>query len=109
VRKRVSGPAPAPNPAPNPPAELDEETRSVGLPASSSGRPIDPRVERLAQHLATAEDGDELTGERVAQLLGIEVAPRTGRRLLGQARELLNQRMAGEQGFDDELSVIGGR
>lgn len=90
------------------------DSNDAASPASANGgrgagRPTDQRVERLAQHLATAEDGDELTGERVAQLLGIDVAPRTGRRLLGQARELLNQRLAGQTDVDDELSVIGGR
>jgi hypothetical protein len=99
ARKRVGSPAPT-----SPAADTEESDGSRGL-----GRPVDQRVERLAQHLATAEDGDELTGERVAQLLGIDVAPRTGRRLLGQARELLNQRMAGQSDADDELSVIGGR
>jgi hypothetical protein len=65
-------------------------------------------VERLAQHLATAEDAEELTGERVAELLNIDVAPRTGRRLLGQARDLLSQRAALADA-DAEFSVIGGR
>jgi len=74
-------------------------------------RPIDPRVVQLAQHLASAEDADEITGEMVGPLLKIDVAPRTGRRLLGQARELVNQRARAEaDGVEDpELSVIGGR
>jgi hypothetical protein len=66
---------------------------------------------QLARHLATTEDADELTGEMVGPLLNIDVAPRTGRRLLGQARELVNRRAEAEaSGLDDpELSVIGGR
>lgn len=74
-------------------------------------RPIDPRVIQLAQHLASTEDADEITGEMVGPLLKIDVAPRTGRRLLGQARELVSQRAQAEaDGMEDsELSVIGGR
>jgi hypothetical protein len=46
----------------------------------------------------------------VGQLLQIDVAARTGRRLLGQARELVNRRAQQDSdGFDSELSVIGGR
>jgi hypothetical protein len=52
-------------------------------------RSVDPRVLRLARYLVDAPDADEVTGEMVGGLLGIEVAPRTGRRLLGQARELV--------------------
>jgi hypothetical protein len=85
----------------------------VGTRSTANGRsgkrPVDPRVKRLAQHLATAEDADELTGEMVSRLLGIDVAPRTGRRLLGQARELVNTRALAAQGHDAELSVIGRR
>jgi hypothetical protein len=58
------------------------------------------------------EDADEVTGERVSELLKIDVAPRTGRRLLGQARDLLIRRARAQdaaQGHDPELSVIGGR
>jgi len=78
---------------------------------SPERRPLDPRVVQLARHLATTEDADELTGEMVGPLLNIDVAPRTGRRLLGQARELVNRRAKAEaSGLDDpELSVIGGR
>jgi hypothetical protein len=78
---------------------------------SPERRPLDPRVVQLARHLATTEDADELTGEMVGRLLNIDVAPRTGRRLLGQARELVNRRARAEaSGLDDpELSVIGGR
>jgi hypothetical protein len=66
---------------------------------------------QLAQHLANTEDTSELTGEQVAKLLNIDVAPRTGRRLLGQARELVSRRAQAEaDGVEDpELSVIGGR
>ncbi|GAA5166524.1 hypothetical protein GCM10023321_57760 [Pseudonocardia eucalypti] len=73
----------------------------------------DQRVEQLARILAEKPElEDDLTGEKVVQLLGIDVAPRTGRRLLGQARELAEQRArarAKADGLDPELSVIGGR
>jgi hypothetical protein len=78
----------------------------------AGGRPIDPRVLQLAQHLANADDPDEFTGEMVGRLLNIDVAPRTGRRLLGQARELVSQLARAEvEGleYDPELTVIGGR
>lgn len=71
-------------------------------------RTVDQRVELLARHLASTEDAGEFTGEMVGPLLGIDVAPRTGRRLLGQARELVSRR-AQEAGSDPELNVIGGR
>ncbi|HEY1966369.1 MAG TPA: DUF2637 domain-containing protein [Pseudonocardia sp.] len=112
---RTSAPATPTRPAPEPepvstgtrpePAEVDQAGSGRG-----ASRPVDPRVERLAQHLATAEDAEELTGERVAELLKIDVAPRTGRRLLGQARELLSQRAAlADADADAEFSIIGGR
>jgi hypothetical protein len=75
-------------------------------------RPVDPRVEQLARQLATMDDADDVTGEMVSELLQIDVAPRTGRRLLGQARELITTRARAQdaaQGHDPELSVIGGR
>jgi hypothetical protein len=77
--------------------------------SNTSQRPVDPRVVQLANHLANAEDAEEITGEMVGQLLQIDVAARTGRRLLGQARELVNRRAQQDSdGFDSELSVIGG-
>jgi hypothetical protein len=89
-------------------ADTDSDTDSG---SGRDRRPIDPRVVQLAQHLASTEDADEITGEMVGPLLKIDVAPRTGRRLLGQARELVNQRARAEaDGLEDsELSVIGGR
>jgi hypothetical protein len=63
-------------------------------PPRASGRPRppqDPRIAVLAQYLARTHDPDELTGEQVGQLLSMNIAPRTGRRLLGAARELLDQ------------------
>jgi hypothetical protein len=89
-------------------ADTDADTDSG---SGRDRRPIDPRVVQLAQHLASTEDADEITGEMVGPLLKIDVAPRTGRRLLGQARELVNQRARAEaDGLEDsELSVIGGR
>ena len=74
-------------PAPTPTTTAqDTDSNSAQLP-----RPTDPRVIELAQYLATIRDGDELTGEMVGPLLNLDVAPRTGRRLLGLARELLSQ------------------
>jgi hypothetical protein len=114
-------------PRPGPP------TRPTGVPSRSSAttaaarngqnaqddergpgaerRALDPRVVQLARHLASAEDADEVTGEMVGPLLNIDVAPRTGRRLLGQARDLVNRRAEAEANgvHDAGLSVIGGR
>jgi hypothetical protein len=71
-------------------------------------RSVDTRVEMLAAHLASTEDAGEFTGEMVGPLLGIEVAPRTGRRLLGQARELVVERArADAEHHDSGLRVIG--
>jgi hypothetical protein len=63
----------------------------VNAEHASDRRMVDRRVSRLAQYLLTAEDSDEITGDMVGSLLRIEVAPRTGRRLLGQARALIDQ------------------
>ena len=128
-----AGPSAANGPAANGPAATNGPAAAQGTPTrvSSAGavptrphtveaagngngseRPIDPRVEQLAQHLANSDEPDDLTGEMVGPLLNIDVAPRTGRRLLGQARELLNRRAQAEaeaQGRDPRLSVIGGR
>jgi hypothetical protein len=91
-----------------PPARLS----AAKPPARSNNarRTIDPRVELLATHLASTEDGGEFTGEMVGPLLNIDVAPRTGRRLLGLARELVIERSRAETDpRDDELSAaIGG-
>jgi hypothetical protein len=60
----------------------------------ASGRPRprqDPRIAVLAQYLARAHDPAEVTGEQVGQLLSMDIAARTGRRLLCAARELLDQ------------------
>ncbi|HWN33788.1 MAG TPA: DUF2637 domain-containing protein, partial [Pseudonocardia sp.] len=125
---RPTAPARPSEPA-RPAAPAAEPSRSVGVRAEEGStraafadgdtdpgqtqdrRPIDPRVVQLAQHLASTEEADDLTGEMVGPLLNIDVAPRTGRRLLGQARELVNRRSRTESnGLDDpELSVIGGR
>lgn len=77
---------------------------------STPRRAVDPRVELLAAHLASTEDAGEFTGEMVGPLLNIDVAPRTGRRLLGLARELVSERAQTETDpRDDELSAaIGG-
>ncbi|HEX4247459.1 MAG TPA: hypothetical protein VH008_06300, partial [Pseudonocardia sp.] len=119
---RLPGP-PAPAAAPPPSAVADEHSSVAddwhpdqgeqGDQSEQGGeqrqdrRSIDPRVLRLARYLMGAPDADEVTGEMVGPLLGIEVAPRTGRRLLGQARELV-QAEAGDQRVL-ELSAPGGR
>jgi hypothetical protein len=59
--------------------------------ANGHRRPPDLRIAVLAQHLANTQDADEVTGEQVGQLLSMDISPRTGRRLLGAARELLDQ------------------
>lgn len=76
---------------------------------NTSRRAVDPRVEMLAAHLASTEDAGEFTGEMVGPLLNIDVAPRTGRRLLGQARDLMNERSRSDADpRDDELSAAIG-
>jgi len=70
----------------------------------------DPRVVRLAQYLLATEVPDEITGEMVGTLLNIEAAPRTGRRLLGQARALVDGEQLGESdGRTTESSLTGRR
>jgi len=85
---------------------------SAAQPAARTNnarRTVDPRVELLAAHLASTEDAGEFTGEMVGPLLNIDVAPRTGRRLLGLARELVNERARSETDpRDDELSAAIG-
>ncbi len=94
--------------APAAPGAGDPANGATADSPNGGRRTVDQRVELLARHLAATEDAGEFTGEMVGPLLGIEVAPRTGRRLLGQARELVGRR-AQEVGNDPELSVIGGR
>ena len=107
-------PAAVPAAPDRPAAVRADEVPSRGLDGdtdsgqSQDRRPIDPRVVQLAQHLASTEDADDLTGEMVGPLLNIDVAPRTGRRLLGQARELVNGGARADGLDDPELSVIGG-
>lgn len=65
---------------------------SLSVPSASkrpAARPVDPRAVALAQRLATMDEADTVTGPRVGPLLGLDIAPRTGQRLLGQARQLL--------------------
>jgi uncharacterized protein DUF2637 len=70
--------------------DLADERAERGEEQRQDRRSVDPRVLRLARYLIDAPDADEVTGEMVGGLLGIEVAPRTGRRLLGQARDLVH-------------------
>jgi Protein of unknown function (DUF2637) len=71
------------------PDQRSDEPAEHGDEQRPDRRSVDPRVLRLARYLLDSPDADEVTGEMVGGLLGIEVAPRTGRRLLGQARELV--------------------
>lgn len=57
-------------------------------------RPLDDRAIILAAKLAKLDDPDAVTGDAVSELLGIQLAPRTGRRLLGQARALRSTDLA---------------
>jgi hypothetical protein len=66
----------------------------------------DLRVERLLEYLSAIDDPDEVTGDMVGPLLDTEIAPRTGRRLLGQARELLSKRIQPNDLQDRELSAV---
>jgi hypothetical protein len=94
------------------PAAAPARLSAAQAPSRTSARrrAVDPRVELLAAHLASTEDAGEFTGEMVGPLLNIDVAPRTGRRLLGLARELVNERsQSATDPRDDELSAaIGG-
>jgi hypothetical protein len=81
----------------------------VPTAASAALRSADPRVELLARHLATATDPRQITGESVGALLNQETSPRTGRRLLKEARELIDRRQQAESGVPDtQLRLIGG-
>ncbi|HEX4356320.1 MAG TPA: hypothetical protein VH141_02285, partial [Pseudonocardia sp.] len=84
--------------------DLADERAERGEEQRQDRRSVDPRVLRLARYLIDAPDADEVTGEMVGGLLDIEVAPRTGRRLLGQARDLV-QAEAGRRTL--ELSAPG--
>jgi hypothetical protein len=70
------------------------DTSAMTQGANGHRRPPDLRIAVLAQHLANTQDADEVTGEQVGQLLSMDISPRTGRRLLGAARELLDQHPA---------------
>jgi hypothetical protein len=72
------------------PGAVDDEP-PVTQRANGRRRPLDPRIAVLARHLASTQDADEVSYEQVGQILSMNVAPRTGRRLLGAARELLAQ------------------
>jgi hypothetical protein len=71
-------------------ADRAADQHSISAPTRSSTSSFDPRAVALAQQLATMDEADQVTGSRVGPLLGLDIAPRTGRRLLGQARQLLN-------------------
>jgi hypothetical protein len=65
-------------------------------------RAVDPRVARLAECLIASRHPDDVTGEMVGPMLDMDVAPRTGRRLLGQARALLGRGQRGDFDHVDE-------
>ena len=88
------------------------ESVDVGPRQQTSGarRSPDPRIEHLVEIIMKSESGgEELTGDSVGKLF--DVSQRSGRRLLGQARDLVSQRTRIENASesDPELSVIGGR
>ena len=60
--------------------------------AKDSTRSLDPRAAELATHLELMADQRGITGQDVGRLLGRDIAPRTGRRLLRQARMLLQDK-----------------
>jgi Protein of unknown function (DUF2637) len=118
--RRSSQPAPTqPRPIRQPAATAPKPVTSnsdadsnadTGSRPSTNGvrRSSDPRVEQLVELMTNSDNGaEELTGESVGRLFG--VSERSGRRLLGQARELVSQRAKAESEPDAELSVIGGR
>jgi hypothetical protein len=81
-------------------------TASTEPPRPSPGEP-DPRVLRLAA-LAVIDDRNT-TGESVSELLGIDIKPRTGRRLLGQARELRSKRALSQRDASQTLHLAAQR
>jgi hypothetical protein len=92
--RRLSKPAPRRTPVKAARASAGAVVDASPAPQRASGRPRprqDPRIAVLAQYLARTHATDELTGEQVGQLLSMDITPRTGRRLLGAARELLDQ------------------
>jgi hypothetical protein len=102
VRQPAAGKPAAPKPGRRP-RELS--AISIAAAAERTSRP-GTRVATLAQHLSTADHPDQITGEQVAELLGVPITPRTGRRLLGQARELLDRESATADGHEHRLAVV---
>ena len=96
--------APAPL-APKPTRRTRELSAITIAAATERTSRQDTRVTTLAHHLATAEDPDQITGEQVTELLGIHISPRTGRRLLDQARELLDRNTDPTASHEHRLSV----
>jgi hypothetical protein len=103
--------APPPNPSPATRATIPVTERSDQKPmarprprrsslpgpladaqAQDSTGSADSRVVALARHLELMPDQRSITGEVVGELLGSDIAPRTGRRLLREARTLLQQK-----------------
>lgn len=87
---------------PPPPAPKAPRPRTVAADGSAprqliGDRPLDRRAIALAAKLAQLDDPDSVTGEAVGGLLGEQLAPRTGRRLLQQARTLAAEPRASER------------
>lgn len=114
--QRRTEPAPTPDRQPRPEQRPTRQRDITGSEPDSDRRPttnagrrsLDPRVEQLVELIVGSDSGgEELTGESVGKLFS--VSERTGRRLLGQAREVVGERTRDGLEPDAELSVIGGR
>jgi hypothetical protein len=90
-----------------PAGQVNRRARSE--PAKPWTESADPRAVELAQHLAAMNDQHEITGDAVAAILGIDIAPRTGRRLLVQARTLLRRSSRVDRQPSPALRVAGQR
>jgi hypothetical protein len=90
VRSAGAGAPPATRRTAGSPAKRSGSPPGVGAPDNAAAvSAADPRVLALAQHLSSTADPDRLTGKDVSAILGITISSRTGRRLLGQARNML--------------------
>jgi hypothetical protein len=89
------------------PGDLDVASTSL---AAESESPRGRRVAQLVRYLSTHGDASDITGEKVAEILSIEIAPRTGRRLLGEARQLLSTSLDPDvHAHESQVAVGAGR
>lgn len=70
-------------------AEAADQATDAKPSSTGSGHRTDERVSALVGHLLQHARPHAVTGDQVGQLLGRDINPRTGRRLLAKARERL--------------------